>query len=72
MRAALEGLGIVMLPTFAAAPQIARGALVPVLPDWKPQTLSLYASRRNLPAATRAFIDFVAERIGREEAFRSR
>ena len=73
-RAALEGIGIVMLPVFAAAPHIARGKLVRVLPEWEPAALSLYAlyaSRRNLPAATRAFIDFAAEKIGENEMFRT-
>ncbi|WP_373355583.1 LysR family transcriptional regulator [Pseudoroseicyclus sp. CXY001] len=72
LRAALEGIGIVMLPTFAAAPHIAKGRLVRVLPDWAPAHLSLYAlysSRRNLPAATRAFIDFAAEKIHGDPAF---
>lgn len=74
LRGALEGIGIVMLPTFVAAPHIARGNLVRVLPDWQPAPLSLfalYASRRNLPAGTRAFIDYVAEMIGQNPMFRS-
>lgn len=73
LRAELEGIGIVMLPAFAAAPHIARGSLVEVLPGWKSADLSLYAlyaSRRNLPAATRAFIDFAVERIGGSPVFR--
>ncbi len=72
VRAALEGLGVVMLPLFAAHPYIASGELVHVLPEWHPAELSLYAlyaSRRNLPAATRAFIDFVAGRIARQTLF---
>ncbi|MGR3821667.1 MAG: LysR family transcriptional regulator [Salipiger marinus] len=73
LRAALEGIGIAMLPTFAAAPHLARGQLVQVLPGWTPAELSLYAlyaSRRNLPAATRAFIDFYVEKIGGNPVFR--
>lgn len=75
LRAAFEGIGIAMLPTFVAAPHIAKGTLVHVLPEWKPADLSLYAiyaSRRNLPVATRAFIDFAAEKIGASPAFQSR
>ncbi|WP_244629715.1 LysR family transcriptional regulator [Martelella limonii] len=71
-RAALEGLGVVMLPVFAARPYIASGELVHVLPEWEPLALSLYAiyaSRRHLPAATRAFIDFIAEKIAHEAPF---
>ncbi len=71
--AAIDGLGVAMLPAFAAAPHIAEGRLVRVLPDWTPPALSLYAlyaSRRNLPCATRAFIDFVADGIARHPEFR--
>ncbi len=72
-RAAIEGLGVAMLPGFAAAPHIANGDLVRILPGWTPPTLSLYAlyaSRRNLPSATRAFIDFVTENAARNEYLR--
>ncbi|MDD7973796.1 LysR family transcriptional regulator [Roseinatronobacter alkalisoli] len=73
LRAALEGVGIAMLPTFAAAPHLAKGNLVQVLPGWTPAELSLYAlyaSRRNLPAVNRAFIDFAVEKIGGSPVFR--
>ncbi|WP_425101923.1 LysR family transcriptional regulator [Tropicibacter sp. S64] len=72
-RAAIGGLGIAMLPAFSAAPHMIEGRLVRVLPDWSLPGLSLYAlyaSRRNLPCATRAFIDFVAEAIARDPVFR--
>lgn len=74
LRAALEGIGIVILPAFAAAPHIANGDLVHLLRGWNPAELSLYAlyaSRRNLPATTRAFLDFVADKIGGSALFRS-
>lgn len=70
--AALEGSGIAMLPAFAAERHVAEGRLIHVLPDWEPTALSLYAiyaSRRNLPAATRAFIDFAAEAGRRSPQF---
>lgn len=63
LRATLGGMGIAILPAFAAAPYLASGALVPVLAGWRPADLSLYAlyaSRRHLPAGARALIDFVA------------
>ncbi|WP_217703045.1 LysR family transcriptional regulator [Marivivens donghaensis] len=72
LRGALEGIGIAMLPAFAAAPHIAKGTLVRVLPGWAPADFSLYAlyaSRKNLPAATRAFIDFAAERTRNSSVF---
>lgn len=72
-RGAIDGLGVAMLPAFAALPHIEAGRLVRVLPDWKPPALSLfalYASRRNLPSATRTFIDFMAEGIKNKDVFR--
>lgn len=68
-RAALEGIGIAILPAFAAGRHVTEGRLVHILPDWEPTELvlyAIYASRRNLPLTTRAFIDFAAEEIRRD------
>lgn len=65
-QAALAGLGIAVLPLPHAQAFLRSGALVDVLPGWYVQgrMLSLYyASRRQLPAKTRVFIDFVVERF---------
>ncbi|OWW00229.1 LysR family transcriptional regulator [Rhizobium sp. R693] len=62
-RATVSGLGIAMLPCFAADQEVQAGKLVVVLPEWKPITLgihALYVSRRHLPMAARALIDFLA------------
>lgn len=67
-RAALAGFGIAMLPHFAAEPEVRAGNLAVVLPDWRPQTLgihALYISRRRLPTAARALIDYLAARLGK-------
>jgi len=59
---AVEGAGIVMQPTYSAAPLISSGQLVALLPQWQPQTLgiyAIYASRRQMPAALRALLDFL-------------
>ncbi|MBP2443523.1 LysR family transcriptional regulator [Rhizobium leguminosarum] len=64
--AALSDLGIAMLPRFAADPKVETNKLVVVLPDWEPNTLgihALYVSRRHLPMAARALIDFLATRL---------
>ncbi|WP_353619172.1 LysR substrate-binding domain-containing protein [Paracidovorax cattleyae] len=45
---------------------MAAGALEALLPQWQPPVLTvyaLYASRRHLPAAVRALLDFLAERF---------
>jgi DNA-binding transcriptional LysR family regulator len=62
-RAALQGTGIVQLPTMVIEPELAEGKLVDVLPEWAPQTgiiHALFPSRRGLLPSVRAFIDFLA------------
>ncbi|RZI72763.1 MAG: LysR family transcriptional regulator [Variovorax sp.] len=63
LAAAVEGAGVTLQPLYAAAPLIAQGRLVPLLPDCVPQALGvhgIYASRRQMSAALRTFIDFLA------------
>ena len=70
-RAVLAGLGIGLLPQISIAAEIASGSLVPLLPDWSPVQHPLhvlYPSRRNLPARTRAVIDFLVEEFERAAA----
>jgi len=64
LAAILAGLGISQAARFAAAPYIASGELVPVLPDWKHPPVPLhvvYPPNRHLSAKTRAFVDWAAE-----------
>ncbi len=66
-RAVHAGLGIARIPLFAVGEDLARGALVQVLPDWKSPEQGIFAvttAREYLPRKTRAFIDFFRERIG--------
>ncbi|VTQ57802.1 D-malate degradation protein R [Campylobacter jejuni] len=59
---AVEGAGIVMQPYYSAAPLIASGQLVALLCGWQPQEMgiyAIYASRRQMPAALRALLDFL-------------
>ncbi|MDM0085401.1 LysR family transcriptional regulator [Variovorax sp. J31P179] len=63
LAAALEGVGITMQPLYAVSRLITEGKLVPLLPGFAPQTLGVYgilASRRQVSAALRAMIDFLA------------
>lgn len=63
---AVEGAGIVCEPDFIVAPEVARGALVPILTDWKLPAIAIHAaypSRRHLSAKVRAFVAFLAERL---------
>ncbi len=60
--AAMEGLGISLLPEFIVEDAIADGRLVRILAERErsPLTLSvLYPSRQHLPAKTRLFIEYM-------------
>jgi DNA-binding transcriptional LysR family regulator len=63
----VAGEGIVLQPNFLVGMDVASGALVPLLTEWKTFELSLYAvylSRRNLSLKVRAFVDYLVESIG--------
>lgn len=63
LQAAIDGAGITLQPAYSAAPLIASGALVALLPHEHPQTLgihALYSSREYQPALLRAMLDFLA------------
>lgn len=62
--AALAGTGIATTATFIVHEDLARGALVEVLPDYKLRARDLYAvypHNRHLSPKVRAFIDFATE-----------
>jgi len=66
LEAALQGHGIALQPTYLANRHIAAGRLLPILPQWQPETLSilaLYPSRRHLAPAVRALLDFLVARF---------
>ncbi len=68
---ALAGMGITGLPSFVAEDALLENALERVLPQWHLLTMSVYAatpSRKHLPARTLAFIDFLVETFGGEDA----
>ena len=68
--AALEGLGILVQPTYILYDDIVAGRLVPVLDAWDLPRLTVnlaYPSRKHLSAKVRTFIDFIAEHFERME-----
>lgn len=70
LAAALAGLGLAGLPSFVAEQALLDGRLQRVLPQWRGTTLTLYAAmptRRQVPARTRAFIDFLVASFGGKE-----
>lgn len=65
VRAAGDGLGLARVLEDYAAPLIETGRVVTVLDDWCPRVPSwflYYPSRRQMPSAMRAFLDFIASR----------
>ncbi len=65
--AALQGLGIVYLPSFIVGPDVQASTLATLLPEFVPTDTAIHAvypSSRHLSPKVRAFIDFLAERYG--------
>jgi DNA-binding transcriptional LysR family regulator len=67
MRLARAGAGIAAVPDHIALPDVHRGLLRRVLPDWclPPVTVSaVFPGRKLMPAKTRAFIDMLQAALG--------
>ena len=65
---ALLGQGIALKPVFEVAAHLRAGRLVPVLPDFPPEPVTLavvYPHRKLLPAKVKAFADFMVEEVGK-------
>lgn len=63
LHAAIEGIGVVQLPTMVAEDHIRSGRLIDVVPGWSPRggiVHAVFASRRGLLPSVRSFIDFLA------------
>lgn len=64
LHAAKASMGVTLQPTYLVSEEIKSGSLVHVLPEWKPNTLTIYAlysSRKYLSKAVRAYIDFISD-----------
>lgn len=73
LRAAVDGMGVTVMSRLLAAPYLATGALVHVLPDWIVSRYTVYAalpSRRMIPARTKVLLDFVSEHSRRLASMR--
>ena len=68
--AALDGMGILVQPTYILYEDIVAGRLVPVLDDWDLPRLNInlaYPSRKHLSAKVRTFIDFMVEHFEKKD-----
>jgi DNA-binding transcriptional LysR family regulator len=68
--AALDGMGILVQPSYIVYDDIVAGRLVPMLDDWDLPRLTInlaYPSRKHLSAKVRTFIDFMAEHFSKME-----
>ena len=64
--AAVEGRGVILVPSFIAYKEIENGKLVQVLKDYTPLQLDAYAiypQTRHLSQRVRAFVDFLVKRF---------
>ena len=64
LEAAVEGLGVVNLPTWMVGPDLEAGRLVEVLEEYaqpEPSVHVIYPPGRHLSAKVRAFVDFLAD-----------
>lgn len=64
--AAVEGQGIILVPSFIAYKEIDSGVLVPLFTDYKPPQIdafAIYPQTRHLSQRVRAFVDFLVKRF---------
>jgi len=65
--AAAGGVGIALEPDMILMPYVRAGRLVPLLGEFLPPPMpiyAVYASRKHLSAKVRLFVDFLVERLG--------
>jgi molybdate transport repressor ModE-like protein len=66
LEAVLAGLGIGLLPAVITSPHVSTGRLIEVLPDHSVEGIEVYLvylSRRQLPRAVSAFIEFIVAKM---------
>jgi DNA-binding transcriptional LysR family regulator len=70
LRFALDGLGITVLPLWMAKHPDNRNRLVPILPLWKPEPITLcalFSGSSRLTPKVQALLDFLTEYIGTDK-----
>lgn len=65
-QAVLSGLGIAALPSFICKHDLAMGAMIEILPEWRAASTrfsAVFPSHRTIPPHVRALIDFLVGRL---------
>ncbi len=68
-QAALAGVGLVQLPSYVLSNDVESGALLPLLTGYEADNRNVYAvypTSRHLSPKVRAFVDYLADTIGRQ------
>lgn len=68
--AALDDQGIIFQPSFMVEDDLATGALVELMPEYRAVELGIYAvypTRKHIPAKVRALLDFLSDRFSNEK-----
>ena len=74
LAATAEGAGVSLQPRFAAAPLLASGRLVALLPAWRPQCMGIYGvytSREHMPPVLRAMLEHLAAWFAQDPAWQA-
>lgn len=74
MAGTVQGAGISMQPYYSAAPLLARGDLIELMPEYRPQSMGIYGiytSRRQMPATLRTMLDFLVEWFATDASWRA-
>jgi len=69
LRFALDGLGITVLPLWLARRPDNMNRLVPILPLWRPEPITLcalFSGSSRLTPKLKGLLDFLAEYIGKD------
>lgn len=69
-----QGAGISLQPYYSAAPLLAKGELIELLPAYTPQAMGIYGiytSRKQLPATLRSMLDFLVEWFAKNEQWQA-
>lgn len=70
----LQGAGISLQPYYSAAPLLAKGELIELLPGYQPQAMGIYGiytTRKQMPATLRAMLDYLVEWFATNEQWRA-